>query len=264
MLAAKYANEPDVVIEMLLRAGASVNLIGCERRTVLHYAASRGSAIAVLLRVGANSSIQDAEGNIALHYAALEGNTDAVQHLVVRNKEMVNSRNRQNQTPLHFAAINGNATTIDFLLKHNGDMRNADSHGKLPIWYSSYYGHTETVRIFILHLSPLGYIEKDGTHIQTDNPMRAAIEKRHFEVVKLLVLAGCDSTPVLKWLHDWSLESRDLYADHVTWLERHLYEPWPLFHMCRIVVRRSMQDGRDIDSLPLPALLKQCVRMHDV
>ena len=41
MLAARYAKNPQHIICSLLEAGAQVNIIGCEHRTALHYAAAR-------------------------------------------------------------------------------------------------------------------------------------------------------------------------------------------------------------------------------
>ena len=47
MLSARYAKNPQHVICRLLEAGAQVNVVGCEQRTALHYAAARGLNVQV-------------------------------------------------------------------------------------------------------------------------------------------------------------------------------------------------------------------------
>ena len=47
MLAARYAKGPQHIICSLLETGAQVNMVGCEQKTALHYAAARGINVQV-------------------------------------------------------------------------------------------------------------------------------------------------------------------------------------------------------------------------
>lgn len=70
MLALKHAPNADTMMELLVEAGASVNVSGYEMQTALHLATSRGLPPTLLLQAGANVAAADNDGNTPLHLAA--------------------------------------------------------------------------------------------------------------------------------------------------------------------------------------------------
>ncbi|CAM9781541.1 unnamed protein product, partial [Hapterophycus canaliculatus] len=68
--AAKYVEDAEEMIDLLVEAGADVNAgSGLHRSTPLHIACSKrnGSAVAALLRHGAATDVVDVDGNTPLH-----------------------------------------------------------------------------------------------------------------------------------------------------------------------------------------------------
>ena len=215
-------NGNTTLLEMLLDAGAPVDIPDSSSETPLHAAAreNQPGAAAFLLGRGADVDKRSSELKFTpLHYAAEYGGT-AVATLLLEHGAEVDARSSGEVTPLHKAAENGRADMVRFLLAH-GANPNAESwagdrpiglaaskgstevvailleHGVEPPPRDSYGadslllavrgGHTDTVRFLLGH----GMRPDDETLTRKNgSPLYRAVEQGHLELVKLLLEHG--------------------------------------------------------------------------
>jgi ankyrin repeat protein len=267
ILASRYAHKANSVINMLIKAGCDVNIIGTEQRTALHYAAARDLDLNILLEAGGNPHKQDTEGNIPLHHAAMEGSANAVK-ILLKAGSNPKVQNYQRRTAVHYAAMRGQVDCLEDLVKAGGDPHSTDASGVLPVWYATNNGHLPAVIFFIRQNTPLSQFTSPEGHILFGaNPLHTALEKSYLDIAKVLVIGGCNQKPLYHWLENRSPEcSWDECAEHIAWLQQTVSTPCTLAHACRLVVRRVL--GRDIlkkeEFLPLPQLLKQYITLTEL
>ena len=139
--------------------------------------------------------------------------------------------------------------------------------GNLPIRYASASGRFEAVRYFIMRNCPVRSTRISSSHISTTNPLLPALEKKHFHIVKILVIAGCDSKALSDWLsatpEDCWWES---HIEIICWLRDYLSQPLSLAHSCRLQIRRSVGNNlvEKSNALPLPVPMLKYISMEDL
>ena len=202
--------------ELLLSRGANVNARNtsaheAEReRTPLHEAANEGfQAVAeVLLANKADGAAREAEGNTPLHIAAKRDRAKVVGLLAARAAN-VNAENSAGITPLAFAAAYGSLETVKALL----DAGAAANEGKRdqPLLAAINFGKDAAVVELLLRragANPNHVGAATRTGIQnitlgasaypttTTTPLRAAVERGDFDIVRLLLQFKADANAV--------------------------------------------------------------------
>ena len=268
MLAAAHAHTADTVLRRLVSAGSDVNAVGGpERRTALHYAASRGLNPEVLLEAGADPRLRDSIGNTALHVAAAAGHSHVVKVLIQCEHCNPNATNDNGQTALHVGAASGDVACLSAIVDSSAGVSAcfaADSSGHLPVWYAAVNGHY-SASVFFIRLNAIS-----PTSSATANPLNAALDKCHVTIARALLIGGCESrTLVFDWLVGVRERSSAWLEDHVEdvdWLEQFAHAPCELGHLCRLSIRRALgsrlQDS--VDKLMLPKKLQQFIMMDDL
>ncbi|KAH0596363.1 hypothetical protein MHUMG1_05479 [Metarhizium humberi] len=144
-----------LVVQKLLEEGRSqVNAQGIDGVAPLHLAAMNGNieTVQLLIRAGAALDIQDASGTTALHWAAFKGHEAIVEYLYEDlNKKLPDKNGR---TALHLAAIAGKENVVRLLVpcpdkQTNANMDTFDSDGCKPIHYAAKRGHEAVVRYLV-------------------------------------------------------------------------------------------------------------------
>lgn len=265
MLCVKHAKSPEPVVKILIENGAEVNMVGCEKRTVMHYAASRGLAVTLLLESGAIPHLKDCDGNTPMHYAASEGHNNIVKKLLQVGCDP-NSLNDQDRTPLHMAAIARDNCCVDLLLLDNAKSTMVDRMGNLPIYYACYYGHIHSVVSLLTANSPLGSFQRGCQKIHANCPLLAALENRHFKIAKLLIIGGSSSKIFSDWVIDQPVEIHDRYAHDLCMLRDFIHRPISLLHTSRLVIRMLIGQSihKKLERVQLPKLLKEYILMKDL
>ena len=120
------------ITQMLLKAGADVNLVDDIHGTPLYYAAVEGHAEVVecLLKHGAISTITDDNGWSPLHCACDTHNGIVLQ--LLNSGSEIDKQDNVGCTPLHGAAINGNLADLRVLLNSNANPNLTDIVGWSP------------------------------------------------------------------------------------------------------------------------------------
>lgn len=281
--AAKNCHRSLGVIRRLVDAKCDLDKRDSSRRCALHYASHKAMGAQLLLDAGADPDIRDADGNTPLILAAAEGFDAVVKCLVERGCEC-DVANSSGKTALHLLAMKNHWEGIAAIAQSGGDVDVPDANGAVPLWYAVHYNRPEAVKALLMANchpdSPSGLSAAPV-------PLATALEKRLFDVAKLLVLAGCDLTPLYRWLaaRDAEIASRPprhtLFVDEdaddedeededevdaVEWFRAWMHSPHSLQQLCRIAIRRRLGLGIHMkgSQLPLPVTIRDYVSLKEV
>lgn len=187
---AAYRGHEDIA-EMLLEAGASVDLEDDQNITPLYQASSAGHDAIVRLFLPRSRDINhaDARGVTALHIASKKGQTAAVQELCLSPALEVNRQTtEEKETALWLGCSQGHLSTVEMLLHHGSiavDL--ADGHGVTPLLIASYYGYAGIVRLLLAKGANVNQVRDNGI-----SPLIVASYQGHEETVRILAEAGAD------------------------------------------------------------------------
>uniref|UniRef100_A0AAY5E7I8 Uncharacterized protein n=1 Tax=Electrophorus electricus TaxID=8005 RepID=A0AAY5E7I8_ELEEL len=144
-------------VEILLGAGAQVDLADGDGRTALSVAAlcvpsaagGRGHGEVVSLLLEKVDGI-DGEGRTALCLAAAKGSVEVVRTLLDRGLDE-NHKDDLGWTPLHAAACEGHRSTCAVLTERGSMARvgELDVEGRTPLILAAQEGHGSTVRLLL-------------------------------------------------------------------------------------------------------------------
>jgi tankyrase len=197
------------VTELLVRAGASVNVSDLWKFTPLHEAAAKGKydIVKLLLKHGADPSkknrdghtpldlVRDGDqdiadllrGDAALLDAAKKGHLARVHKLVT--SQNINCRDSlgRNSTPLHLASGYNNLDVAEYLLEHGADVNAQDKGGLIPLHNASSYGHLDVAALLIRFNTEVNATDRWGF-----TPLHEAAQKGRTQLCALLLAHGAD------------------------------------------------------------------------
>jgi ankyrin repeat protein len=112
---------------MLVEAGADVDALDVEGKSVLHFAARNGNVemLRFLKAAGSWLHTPDQFGQTALHYAVNGGRAPAVQEILSWYGVDVNARRDGRVTPLHIAVGEGFLLIAELLVEAGADVNAA-------------------------------------------------------------------------------------------------------------------------------------------
>jgi ankyrin repeat protein len=163
---------------------------GC---TPLHIAvlAGRVEVSKLLLRHSIDFDIRDIEGYSILHMAAWKGRSEVAQMILEYDsamKVLVNTRNKNGQTPLHIASEYDQTSVVAILLKSGADVDSQDNHKMTPLLCASgSFGIGEAAQLLLEHGASF--------HVRNENdqtPLHLASKHNHPGVVTSLLEIGAD------------------------------------------------------------------------
>jgi ankyrin repeat protein len=70
---------------------------------------------------------------MTIHAATQEGNFEKVNELICNDNTLVNSKNKNGNTPLHIAALKGDINTIQLLCQHEANTNATNKNGNSPL-----------------------------------------------------------------------------------------------------------------------------------
>lgn len=174
-------------------------------------------------------------------------------------------------TAIKMAADFGATELVDLFLKRGANPDLPDDCGVTPLLAAAYQGRLKCAALLLRAnccLDTVGELKVDRVY-RSVSPLRCAIARGHFDVVRLLVGAGA-SPRTEQFLYDGGfdsvpsalLEDCDLWG----WLVGHVSNPLTLFDICVHRTRRciGLGIGVKLDQLPLPGFIKRCLLLDDL
>ncbi|KAG6353611.1 hypothetical protein INS49_005573 [Diaporthe citri] len=131
------ANGWEKIVTFLLESGAEKEARTYSSQTPLLLAIQEGrtGASRVLLHVGADIDVVDDVGSNCLHSAARRNQAETMSLLLANplTARLLNTGDRNQQTPLHVATWNGSTVCARMLLEHGADPEIAETLGWTPL-----------------------------------------------------------------------------------------------------------------------------------
>lgn len=171
----------EVIVEALLRAGASVSPTKHNGWTPLMNACEKGhlNAARVLLRWGADVDVRNKEGNAALYMACRSGSTGVMREVLRaaahggnatptdRDKQIQSRANAQNcngRRAVHAAAMNGHVHVLEELVVKAGAAVDVRDSSGTTLWHeAAEHARDNILKFFQLQGAPLR-ADNNGRH----------------------------------------------------------------------------------------------------
>lgn len=241
LLAAVSLNHVEIT-EILIKAGADINLTDRNSCSPLYKAAFHGRPVLIemLLKAGADINQADKEGQTPLYIcvqnAFVHSSYAAVECLLSAGAS-INRCDNSGRFPIHVAAHWKLKDMIRILLNVNSDVNKLDNHGRTPLY------------VCVSSLST-GLYKEDL--------------KYQVPCIKVLYAAGCDMLNLVDWLK-WKgpgIPLELMRDDHnfLTWYKKNMNSPHSLMNLCRKVIQQRLSRKKKLfeqtHRLPVPPKMK--------
>jgi ankyrin repeat protein len=178
-------------VQLLLAAGADVNLPDGDGKSALHWTASNPNQSCVDMLLGTDPSAVnglDATQRTALHLAIAERNMDVMKALLAVPGCDCSLPDESGRTPLHWTVTIGAPELVEELLKHNPRPAEQDQNGATPLHYAAQHDQTSIIALLLAHDPSLaGAVDNDGR-----GAMVWAISQGNTAAVEALLHAGAN------------------------------------------------------------------------
>src|SRR5262249_22818404 len=126
-------------VDLLLRAGASVNSRNAYGVTPLLLASASGSVpvITRLIAAGANPNLAHASGETPLMAAARTGNGDAVKALLAAGADVAAVESAKGQNALMWALAERHLTVVERLIERGASVTAPSKAGFTPLMFAA-------------------------------------------------------------------------------------------------------------------------------
>jgi uncharacterized protein len=144
-------------VRLLLQQGASVNVLGTDGSTALHWAveADDPEMTRLLLKAGADAKRANRYGITPLHLAAVNGNAAMIRDLLDAGGN-ANAVLPEGETVLMTAARTGSAEVVRLLLDRGADVNAQDRwYGESALMWAAAQNHGDAVGVLLAHGAPV-------------------------------------------------------------------------------------------------------------
>ena len=183
-----------IIIDILLKHGANVNVLTGDGRTPLMAASKYGhvEAVGMLLSAGASLEILDKDGDTALRYAN-DNNQPQVVEFLLKSGANPNVVGTDNWSCLLISCCDNNHEIVPLLLEYGADRHHTTTQGKTCLMMASQNSHLESMRIMLNDSSPaeINQTMKGGW-------CALSLAYDHPEAVELLLTHGADPNVYLE------------------------------------------------------------------
>jgi len=176
------------IVEMLLNAGANLNLVDRNGETPLMRASREGHTdiVKMLLNAGANPDLEDRNGETALMRASVRDRA-AIVEMLLNARADPNLANKSGRTALIQASDFGHTAIVEMLLNARADPDRGDWKGNTALILASDYGHTAIVEMLLNAGANLNLQNEYGY-----TALILASNKGDADIVEMLLNAGAN------------------------------------------------------------------------
>jgi len=178
------------IVTMLLPHKQLIDSKTKEGHTPLLFAVDQGhlKACELLVQAGANLLTTYFENDwTAMHLAISKGKNDIV-HLLSVNKQLIEAKNKDGETPLWFAARYKNLEACELLLKAGADPLTLNEDGVNVMHWAVKMEEIEIVRLLSVHKQLLD----SKTKADADTPLMFAAQRGCLDICEILLKAGAN------------------------------------------------------------------------
>ena len=179
----------EMVMLLLEKTGATVDLVNAQLSTLLHLAcrSNHTHIVKFLIGCGIEANAQDEHGQTAILIACIHGYNEIASVLIessiaghLPESLEVDTGDHRGLTPLNCAAIKGDLGLVKTLVSRGGANTNQTSpKGCTPLIYAGRGGYSEVVRFLL---------DKKASPLKQDNAggtvLHHSIEKGHTQVLE--------------------------------------------------------------------------------
>ena len=161
------------------------------KRTKLMFASYKGDVpmiIFLLTRANANVNLKDYRGQTALYFACLSEHLEAVKQLIKFGADMEVEDVADNITPLMQISYMGNVGIVTYLLEHGANVNHQNENGETALFYAchSEYDQVDIIRLLIQNGANTELTIGDHT------PLMEAVEQQVLVNVRALLDGGAN------------------------------------------------------------------------
>ena len=178
-----------------LGLNASPDARNKHRETPLHFAAQHLAPknsvefmINLLVEKKGSLDLIGRNGRTPLHYAAESGHVEMIRALFLAQAKL-DLPDEKRMTPLHLAANSNQDAAAACLIGCGANPNAQHIGGQTPLMLAAKWGHVETVRVLVENGADAGIIDSVGKTALHYAAERAFIDKEKMEMFKLLVEA---------------------------------------------------------------------------
>ena len=185
-------------VELLLEAGADVNMKDKNGDTALIEASNKGhdKCVKLLTEAGADVNIQNNNGFTSVMEASLMGHYKCVELLLEWGAD-VNMRSTGGDTALVWAGRNGHDKCLELLIEAGADVNMQNEWGTTALMKAAYRGHDKSVKLLLEAGANVNIQDKD-----MNTSLAHAAHEHHIACVKILLgqEAAVGSYQVPNWI----------------------------------------------------------------
>ncbi|XP_065068575.1 histone-lysine N-methyltransferase EHMT1-like isoform X2 [Rhopilema esculentum] len=180
----------DVLIVLVYKAGVHVDVTDKYKRTPLYIAVEKGhlQAAQFLHKAGASLLCKNFDGMGLVHVAAHKGHVDILAWLLSRRKSL-NEQDNGGWTSLMWAAEDGNAEALQLLIRKGARTDLRDKEQNTVLHWASMAGALEGCEVVLDAKCDVNCVNMYG-----DTPLHIAAREGNFNIVKLFLLRGADTS----------------------------------------------------------------------
>jgi ankyrin len=208
-LAAEVSDDPRV-IEMLLKAGATIDARTKKGLTPLHFSALNGNQriSEVLVAIGADVNASSQEGFTPVYLAASKGNSGLVRSLI-RSGARIDAITRHGFAAIHAAVNSKSLDTVEILLRAGADPNVIPSNGETPLMSAASESQSGILKLLLEHNADVNGSASTGI-----TALHIAAREATPETVSVLLEAGADPNRIA---HDGATPLHFALRPHEVW-----------------------------------------------
>ncbi|NBX71688.1 hypothetical protein EBQ91_02095, partial [bacterium] len=176
------------IIEVLLEAGAAVDLKDIRDKTALMYAAIRGhlAVVNTLVKAGAAVNLQDGYDYTVVMWATEKSYLNVLKALLeAQPKPDLDLKNKDGHTPLLRAVMKRDLNIVQALLDAGATVDLSDKAGKTALMFAAEDGHLDIVKALVKSGAAIDLTDHDS-----NTALMYAAKKGHLDVAKVLLERG--------------------------------------------------------------------------